>query len=109
MRPARDAATIDRVPDGAYTRRMATFTRNATAGQIGGKTMVIDEVARRMFARNVEDYAEPALTELAWTDPEIREFWITQAEAVLNDLVRLIHEDEPMIGRSSAPGRSSAA
>jgi hypothetical protein len=71
--------------------------------------MIVDEVARRMFVRNVEDYAEPALTELAWEDPEIREFWITQAEAVLADFTSLISAGEPTTGRSAPAERPSAA
>lgn len=45
-----------------------------------------EHVAYRMFIRNVADYAEPALAELAWLDPDIRAFWIQQAEAVASDL-----------------------
>ena len=51
--------------------------------------MIIDEVARRMFVRNVADYADPALSELAWVDAEIRNFWIRQARAVLTDYAEL--------------------
>lgn len=58
--------------------------------------MIVEEVAQRMFFRNVEDYAEPALTELAWIDPQIRGFWLAQAKAVLADLAYLTHEDGPM-------------
>jgi hypothetical protein len=42
-----------------------------------------------MFLRNVADYAEPALAELAWIDPDIRSFWIEQARAVAADLTDL--------------------
>lgn len=49
---------------------------------------VIEEVAYRMFARNVGDYADPAMIELAWVDPNIRGFWVEQADAVAEDLAR---------------------
>ena len=52
-------------------------------------TTPLEEVAHRMFIRNVADYAEPALAELAWIDPDIRGFWIDQAEAVATDLTDL--------------------
>ena len=55
--------------------------------------MTVDEVAHRMFIRNVADYAEPALAELAWIDAEIRSFWVQQAEAVVADLTDLASED----------------
>jgi hypothetical protein len=48
--------------------------------------MNLEGVARRMFLRNVADYAEPALAELAWIDPSIRNFWVEQAQAVMADL-----------------------
>jgi hypothetical protein len=48
--------------------------------------VTIEEIAYRMFIRNVADYAEPALAELAWIDADIRGFWIEQAEAVRADL-----------------------
>ena len=46
----------------------------------------VQEVAYRMFVRNVADYGDPALIELAWLDPDIQQFWLEQAEAVVNDL-----------------------
>lgn len=52
----------------------------------------IEEVAYRMFLRNVADYAEPALAELAWIDPDIRGFWVAQAEAVFDDVSALARE-----------------
>jgi hypothetical protein len=42
-----------------------------------------------MFIRNVGDYAEPALAELAWIDPDIRSFWERQAQDVMADLADL--------------------
>jgi hypothetical protein len=51
--------------------------------------MTIEDVAYRMFIRNVADYAEPALAELAWIDADIRGFWIQQADAVMTDLTDL--------------------
>lgn len=50
---------------------------------------MIDELAHRMFVRNVAEYADPALTELAWVDPDIRDFWHGQARAVLVDLAEI--------------------
>jgi hypothetical protein len=52
-------------------------------------TTTVEEVAHRMFIRNVEDYAEPALAELAWIDPDIRGFWVQQAQDVMSDLTAL--------------------
>jgi hypothetical protein len=63
--------------------------------------MTIEQVAHRMFIRNVADYADPALAELAWIDPEIQTFWIQQAEAVvadLTDLTDLAGEDRDIAG-----------
>jgi hypothetical protein len=54
--------------------------------QLRERSSDIEEVAYRMFIRNVIDYAEPALAELAWLDPDIRQFWIDQATAVAADL-----------------------
>jgi hypothetical protein len=51
--------------------------------------MTIEEVAYRMFIRNVADYADPVLAELAWIDADIRRFWIEQADAVMADLTDL--------------------
>jgi MFS family permease len=45
-----------------------------------------EHAAYRMFARNTADYADPAMVELAWTDPAIRAFWLAQARAVASDL-----------------------
>lgn len=39
-----------------------------------------------MFARNVIDYAHPRVIELAWADPDVRAFWLAEAEAIINDL-----------------------
>lgn len=45
---------------------------------------LIVQVARRMFERQAASYdAEPAMTELAWTDDAIREFWVAEAHAVV--------------------------
>ncbi len=44
-----------------------------------------EEVAYRMFVRDVASYAHPAMIELAWVDPEVRAFWIREAEAILAD------------------------
>ena len=52
-------------------------------------TTTLEDVAYRMFLRNVADYAEPALAELAWIDRDIRSFWIQQAQAVAADLTDL--------------------
>jgi hypothetical protein len=51
-------------------------------------TTTLEEVAHRMFIRNVADYAEPALAELAWIDPDIRGFWVQQAQGVMSDLTQ---------------------
>lgn len=59
----------------------------------------MDGVARAMFARNAGEYAEPALVELAWADPEIRSFWVVQAERVRSDLEQLAR-----CGRVRPPG-----
>ena len=71
--------------------------------------MIIEEVARRMFVRNVAGYAEPALTELAWIDEDIRRFWVGQAEAVLADVSQLAGDDSVLTRarRSSSEGDSS--
>jgi hypothetical protein len=52
-------------------------------------TTTLEQVAHRMFIRNVGDYAEPALAELAWIDPDIRSFWEQQAQDVMADLTDL--------------------
>jgi hypothetical protein len=52
-------------------------------------TTNLEEVAHRMFIRNVADYAEPALAELAWIEPDIRGFWVQQAQDVMSDLTQL--------------------
>lgn len=56
-------------------------------------TTTLEEVAHRMFIRNVADYAEPALAELAWIDQDIRAFWIQQAQAVAADITELADSD----------------
>ncbi|HEY2296688.1 MAG TPA: hypothetical protein VGH43_03080 [Jatrophihabitans sp.] len=56
-------------------------------------TTTLEVVAHRMFIRNVADYAEPALAELAWIDPDIRSFWVQQAQDVRADLVDLADLD----------------
>jgi hypothetical protein len=66
--------------------------------------MTLEEVAHRMFARNVADYAEPVLAELAWIDPDIRSFWLDQAQAVLADLT-----DPAGAGRSAATHQAPGA
>ncbi|MFF0973340.1 UNVERIFIED_CONTAM: hypothetical protein RF649_12980 [Kocuria sp. CPCC 205295] len=44
------------------------------------------DVAYAMFTRNAGTYADPHFTQLAWLDPDIRDFWIQQALAVRDDL-----------------------
>jgi hypothetical protein len=40
-----------------------------------------------MFERQAAGYdAEPAMTELAWLDDDIREFWLAEASAVLDEI-----------------------
>jgi hypothetical protein len=63
-------------------------------------TIALEEVAHRMFMRNVADYAEPALAELAWIDQDIRSFWIQQAEAVAADLTDLTDSAEGATGNT---------
>jgi hypothetical protein len=62
--------------------------------------VTIEEIAYRMFIRNVVEYSEPALAELAWIDVDIRGFWIQQAEAVMADLnaatVSSLETDSPV-------------
>jgi hypothetical protein len=48
-----------------------------------------------MFIRNVADYAEPALAELAWIDADIRSFWVQQAHAVMADFTDLANVADP--------------
>ena len=46
--------------------------------------MTTAELARFMFDRQAATYdADPALTELAWADPQISAFWTTEAAAIL--------------------------
>jgi hypothetical protein len=52
-------------------------------------TTALEELAHRMFIRNVADYAEPALAELAWIDPDIRRFWVQQAQDVMADFTNV--------------------
>jgi hypothetical protein len=61
------------------------------------------DVAYRMFIRNVADYAEPVLAELAWVDPDIRSFWVEQARAVMSDLSG-IAEFGPNAAADQGPG-----
>lgn len=50
----------------------------------------IEHVARHMFQRQADSYGfDPALTELAWLDPDIRAFWIAEASAVVAYLEEL--------------------
>lgn len=49
----------------------------------------LTEVAYAMFTRNADHDADPLFMQLAWVDPEIRDFWVQQALAVRNDLERL--------------------
>lgn len=53
----------------------------------------LEEVAHRMFIRNVADYAETALAELAWIDPDIRRFGVHQAQDVIADIADLTCDD----------------
>jgi hypothetical protein len=79
-------------------------------------TIALEQVAYRMFIRNVADYAEPALAELAWIDPDIRSFWEQQAQDVMADYADLanlvdlhaqgIDTGDP-ITLSRSPGRIS--
>jgi hypothetical protein len=66
----------------------------------------LEEVAHRMFIRNVADYAEPALAELAWIDPDIRGFWVQQAHDVMTDLADV--NDSSDSGTSSHDARVSS-
>jgi hypothetical protein len=73
-------------------------------------TTTLEEVAYRMFIRNVGDYAEPALAELAWIDPDIRSFWVEQAQEVMADFADLdAHgsDNSPAATSSRGPGRVS--
>jgi hypothetical protein len=56
-------------------------------------TTTLEGIAYRMFIRNVADYAEPALAELAWIDPDIRSFWVQQAQDVVADFTDLAGVD----------------
>jgi hypothetical protein len=48
---------------------------------------LVCRVARTMFERQAAGYdAEPAMTELAWLDDDIREFWLAEASAVLDEI-----------------------
>ena len=50
-------------------------------------TVNVEAIAHNMFIRNATAYEpEPALLELAWVDPAIRNFWIGEAQAVLDDI-----------------------
>lgn len=48
--------------------------------------MNTEQIAFRMFARNAAQYGDAAMIELAWADPEIRSFWLAEAEAVVADI-----------------------
>jgi hypothetical protein len=64
---------------------------------------MIETVAHRMFTRNVADYADPVLADLAWLDPDIRGFWIGQATAVLDDVIEMSDEESsPALARRGA-------
>lgn len=44
-------------------------------------------LARFMFDRQADSYdSDPAMRELAWADPGIRDFWYAEARAVLRFL-----------------------
>lgn len=50
----------------------------------------VSELAKDMFMRQAASYdADGSLVELAWVDPEVRAFWITEATAVLEFLGEL--------------------
>jgi hypothetical protein len=73
-------------------------------------TTTLETVAYRMFIRNVADYAEPALAELAWIDPYIRSFWVDQAQEVMADFADLDaqgSDNGPAVTLSRGPGRVS--
>jgi len=48
--------------------------------------MDTEHIAYRMFARNAGQYVDPAMIEPAWVDPNVRGFWIAEAEAVQADI-----------------------
>jgi hypothetical protein len=72
-------------------------------------TTTLEEVAHRMFIRNVADYAEPALAELAWVDPDIRGFWVQQAQDVMSDLTDLTDSLDFGGGDDARPSDGSVA
>lgn len=50
------------------------------------KPDLIEAAARRLFMRNVADYADTERAEFAWiTDDDLRAFWIAQVETVLGE------------------------
>jgi hypothetical protein len=57
-------------------------------------TTALEDVAHRMFIRNVAAYAEPALAELAWIDPGIRRFWVQQAQDVMADFTNVADRED---------------
>jgi hypothetical protein len=45
------------------------------------------DLARFMFDRQADSYdSDPALRELAWLDPGIRDFWATEAQVITSFL-----------------------
>jgi hypothetical protein len=47
----------------------------------------IEEVAFRMFCRNMEDFAfDDGMLMLAWLDDGTRDFWVKQARAIERDM-----------------------
>ena len=49
---------------------------------------VLELVAHRLFVRNAEEYGDAAMIELAWADPQVRQFWTRQTAEVAVDLAR---------------------
>lgn len=62
----------------------------------------MDDVAHALYTRNAGEYADPALTELAWLDECVRDFWRSQAEAIRADLEHLARHG---CVAASSPGR----
>lgn len=45
--------------------------------------MTMTDLARFLFDRQADSYeSDPALRELAWADPDIRHFWVVEADAI---------------------------
>jgi hypothetical protein len=51
--------------------------------------LLVSDLARFLFDRQADSYdSDPAMRELAWMDPDIRDFWYAEEREIIGHLVR---------------------